>query len=73
MKIINKDCSATTEFIDVNAGEIFLDNEGAVCMKIKPSPTDEVNAVCLEDGQGYIFSNWAEVTLVEGVLTIGKK
>ena len=68
MKIINNREPKEKTFQDLLVGEVFIDGDGDVCMKIDTVSTS--NAIMLEDGN-IISTDWNAIVIpVKATLTI---
>ena len=67
MKIERNDLTTMCRFDEIANGDIFIDSEGDICMKMEKffgSYANEVfNAVLLETGSVIFFDSFARVTL----------
>lgn len=68
MEIINNHKSKENTFKDLQIGDVFIDGDGDVCMKIHTTIVD--NAVMLEDGSVIDTDFNAIVIPVKATLTI---
>ena len=67
MKIERNDLSAMCRFDEIANGDVFIDSEGDICMKMKnisdEYACEDFNAVLLETGDVIFFDPFERVTI----------
>lgn len=71
MKIERNDLAAMCRFDEIANGDVFIDSEGDVCMKMENISDgyacEDFNAVLLETGSAIFFDPFERVTLPRSV------
>ena len=64
MKITDRRPDTQKIFGELEIGDIFRDDDGDIMMKISPANCEETNCISLKDGEGYIYYENHDVTLI---------
>lgn len=74
MKIINNYNDTRTTFADLEVGDVFIDEENDIMIKVEGHGEDSgiAKAVRLCDGDLFSIASTWEVIKVEAILTIGQ-
>lgn len=64
MKITDRRPGTQKIFGELEIGDIFHDEDGDIMMKINPANNEETNCISLKNGEGYIYYNDHDVTLI---------
>lgn len=73
IQIMKKNERKTHLFCELNVGDIFLDEDEEVCIKITPTITDDnelISAICITNGFLCYYDDGEPVIPIRAVMTI---